>query len=306
MAKGNMLLGKSRGSVGDVTFSQINGQQIAKARNRNPANPRTLKQCFQRARFAAAVKFYTRGTQALYKFAFENKRQVESDYNAFMRENVKRAPAISKAAFDNYDYPVIAPYIMSKGSLAPTNCAVYQDDLHFLIARVTEGVTITTIGQLSTELLKDPEWQEGDILTLVNIVSDYGDTVPSVDAVGSGKTIWEVKQIILDTTNTTTVASVFGDSVGQVTLPTGTFYSLSRSLSASNFVGATFIHSRNTAGGLKVSTQELYLGEETTTAYENTQADAYKEAVAVSWKTAGAVDMEPEAILQGSIAYGQQ
>lgn len=306
MAKGNMLLGKSRGSVGDVTFSQINGQQIAKARNRNPANPRTLKQCFQRARFAAAVKFYTRGTQALYKFAFESKRQVESDYNAFMRENVKRAPAISKAAFDNYDYPVIAPFIMSKGSLAPTNCVTYQDDLNFLIAKAAQGVTITTIGQLSTELLKDPEWQEGDILTLVNIVSDYEGNVPSVNPEDSGKTTWEIKQIILDTTNNTTVESVFGSSVRTVEIPEGSFFALTLSLSVGNFVGATFIHSRNTAGGLKVSTQELYLGEVTAAAYEASQADAYKEAVAVSWKTAGAVDMEPEAILQGSIAYGQQ
>ena len=41
MAKGNMLMGYSRGSVGDVTFARIKGQQIARARNRNPKNPKT-------------------------------------------------------------------------------------------------------------------------------------------------------------------------------------------------------------------------------------------------------------------------
>lgn len=305
MAKGNMLLGKSRGSVGDVTFSQINGQQIAKARNRNPANPRTLKQCFQRGRFAAAVKFYTRGTQALYKFAFENKRQTESDYNAFMRENVKIAPAISKAAFDNYDYPVIAPFIMSKGSLTPVNNVEDAGDVFMLISPATEGVTITTIGQLSTELLTNEGYQVGDIITIVNISSKYNGTVPSVDAEGSGRTEWVIKQFIIDPDNTATIASVLGDVLTTFTYGGVNYNAINLIPQTAQFKAGVAIHSRNTAQGLKVSTQELLLGDDADTAYTNSQADAYKEAVAVSWKTAGAVDMQPEAILQGSIAYGE-
>lgn len=304
MAKGNMLLGKSRGSVGDVTFSQINGQQIAKARNRNPANPRTLKQCFQRGRFAAAVKFYTRGTQALYKFAFENKRQTESDYNAFMRENVKIAPAISKAAFDNYDYPVIAPFIMSKGSLAPVNTAVDGSDIYMLVSPVVAGQTLTTIGQLSSALLANEAYQVGDIITLVTIASLYDGTVPSVTADGSGKTIWTIKQFIIDPNDTATIASVIGRNLTTVEV-SGVNYNVIE-LNANNTSDSTgvAIHSRNTAQGLKVSTQELLLSEDALTKYENAQVDTYKEAVAASWKTAGAVDIQPEAILQGSIAYG--
>lgn len=300
MAKGNMLLGKSRGSVGDVTFSQINGQQIAKARNRNPANPRTLKQCFQRGRFAAAVKFYTRGTQALYKFAFENKRQTESDYNAFMRENVKIAPAISKAAFDNYDYPVYAPFIMSKGSLTPVPIVVDGSDFNMLISPVVAGQTITTIGQLSTAMLTNEAYQVGDIITIVKIISEYDGDVPSVTATGSGKTTWTIKQFIIDPDNTATISSVLDISVDTFTYK-GVNYN---ALVLYTWNAACAIHSRNTAQGLKVSTQELMLNEAASTAYENSQADTYKEAVAVSWKTAGAVDMQPDAILQGSIAYG--
>lgn len=306
MAKGNMLLGKSRGSVGDVTFSQINGQQIAKARNRNPANPRTLKQCFQRARFAAAVKFYTRGTQALYKFAFESKRQVESDYNAFMRENVKRAPAISKAAFDNYDYPVIAPFIMSKGSLAPIAGSFSNNNFTFKPNSVAPAEVDGTLGQLSTALIASGEFFEGDIITVVYIASDYAGSVPSVDADGNGSCRWLIKQIILDSTSTESVSDLTGLAVSSVDDKLELSVNKTEDYLNGNYNAVTIIHSRNTASGLKVSTQELVLDTAAATAYEASQADAYKEAVAVSWKTAGAVDMEPEAILQGSIAYGQQ
>lgn len=304
MAKGNMLLGKSRGSVGDVTFSQINGQQIAKARNRNPANPRTLKQCFQRGRFAAAVKFYTRGTQALYKFAFENKRQTESDYNAFMRENVKIAPAISKAAFDNYDYPVIAPFIMSKGSLSPVN-VIYQSSTFIMPIRERVGEeTMTTIGQLSTALLANEAYQVGDIMTFVVLESDYSGDVPDVTAEGSGKTTWVIKQFIIDPDSTDTIVSVLEMTVNGYEIGGTPYLALTLAENDYQFTAATAIHSRNTAQGLKVSTQELVLSSTATTAYNNSQADAHKEAVAVSWRTAGAVDMQPDAILQGSIAYG--
>lgn len=304
MAKGNMLLGKSRGSVGDVTFSQINGQQIAKARNRNPANPRTLKQCFQRGRFAAAVKFYTRGTQALFKFAFENKKQTESDYNAFMRENVKRAPAISKAAFDNFDYPVVAPFVMSKGSLTPMDIIHFADQganmLRWVVGVPTGEIDLDSIGGLSQQLINNCGAQVGDIITIVMITSAYNGTVPSVEAAGSGKTAWDIKQFIVDPTsaeNTFNVTGLQADDNGYL------FYNVGST--SIQLASMCVILSRNTPQGLKVSTQELVLSTAAATAYEAEQADAYKEAVAVSWKTAGAVDMQPEAILQGSIAYGE-
>lgn len=302
MAKGNMLLGRSRGSVGDVTFSVVKGQQVQKARNRQPANPRTLSQSFQRARFAAAVKFYTRGNQALYKFAFENKRSTESDYNAFMRENVKIAPAISKAAFDNYDYPVVAPFIMSKGSIAPLTCTEDTNNFNWVTPISAEEADPTTIGQLSSLLLENEAFQAGDIITVVTIVSNYNGTLPSVDATGSGATAWTIKQFIIDTTSTATIADALGMTVGDA----GTVKTLISADITGKVAGFAVIHSRESAQGLKVSTQSLVLSTTAETAFNAEQADAYKQAVAASWKTVGKVDMQPEAILQGSIAYDQQ
>lgn len=60
MAKGNMFLGMSRGSVGDVTFYRSRGNQVARARNRKPMNPKTEAQTIQRMILATASKAYSR------------------------------------------------------------------------------------------------------------------------------------------------------------------------------------------------------------------------------------------------------
>ena len=305
MAKGNMLLGMTRGSVGDVNFSVVKGQQVQKRRNREPANPRTIKQCFQRARFAAAVKFYTRGNRALFKFAFENRKQVESDYNAFMRENVKIAPAISKAAFDNYEYPVIAPFIVSKGSLQPIACSFNGTQAIADFGVPTSATSITTVGALSQALVASGQYYEGDIITLLFCTSSFNGEIPGIEGIGEGNTRWNIKQFVLDSASTELIAGVAGmtfttvDGNVALTATDGT-----APLDAT-YTAFTVIHSRNLAGGLKCSTQEITLNDAALLVYEQTQIETYKEAVAASWKTAGAVNLTPDAILQGSIALAE-
>ena len=88
MAKGNMLQGMARGSVGDIVFSHSKGQQVARVRNRKPANPKSGLQMKQRSAFLCPLLFYKRGKQAQFKFAFENKGPQESDFNALTRLQV--------------------------------------------------------------------------------------------------------------------------------------------------------------------------------------------------------------------------
>lgn len=56
MSKGNMLLGYSRGKLGDIVFKRVKGQQVQTPRVRNVANPRTNAQTVQRIAFASASK----------------------------------------------------------------------------------------------------------------------------------------------------------------------------------------------------------------------------------------------------------
>lgn len=117
MSKGNMLMGYARGAVGDLVFSRVKGNQVTKARNRQPSNPKTSKQVYQRAKFINAVRFYQRGVQNLFKFAYEDKTAQESDFNAFMRHNTARAIPVGKNASEESIYPAISNWITSFGSL---------------------------------------------------------------------------------------------------------------------------------------------------------------------------------------------
>lgn len=56
MAKGNLFLGMARKKIGDVVFYRANGEQISRARNRSPRNPRSAKQSIQRMVLATASK----------------------------------------------------------------------------------------------------------------------------------------------------------------------------------------------------------------------------------------------------------
>ena len=56
MASGNLILGYGRKSIGDITLYRSGGMQRARARNRNPKNPRSASQAVQRMVLATAAK----------------------------------------------------------------------------------------------------------------------------------------------------------------------------------------------------------------------------------------------------------
>lgn len=92
MAKGNMLQGMARGKVGDVVFSRLNGEQIARVRNRNPKNPRTNAQLYQRAIMATVMSAYSAG-KVIFDHAFQGYAKGEANQRRFMSVNAKRLRA---------------------------------------------------------------------------------------------------------------------------------------------------------------------------------------------------------------------
>lgn len=199
-----MLLGYARGAVGNLVFSRVKGNEVTKARNRQPANPKTSKQVYQRAKFLNAVNFYKRGVQNLFKFAYEDKTQQESDFNAFMRHNVSRAIPVGKGASTETAYPAIANWITSVGSLNGPQAVIgfegLGDEASLGLSRLyaagqynvspstnpdaditfeSEAIAViafklpaaaATLGALSTQLKTEyPDLQEGDIVTITMI-----------------------------------------------------------------------------------------------------------------------------------------
>ena len=308
MSKGNMLLGQARGAVGDMVFSRLKGQQVTRARNHKPANPRTSSQVYQRALFSDAVKFYTRGRQNLYQFAFENKKANESDYNAFMRENAKRGVVISKAAFDNNSYPAIGNWVIAKGSLIAPDWGYDFGNARPYISlgmHASTDALPTTLAALSAILINGDTIQEGDILTFVNIYSDKKG-IPNVAGEVEGVPTWVIRQLQLDSTsaqplsdyNIAVVKYGAGDTVTWELTITDTVDDAGEIISA----GAVVL-SRNTKTGVKVATTEL----DATGLYYEAALDAarqrsYIDSVVESWRTTQQAPVVSESIMQGNIA----
>lgn len=305
MSKGNMLLGHARGKVGSLVFSRLKGQQVTRARNFSPANPRTASQMYQRALFTDAVKFYTRGRRNLFQFAFEDKKENESDYNAFMRNNAKRGVVISKAAFDMYGYPALGNWLMSKGTLEPIFSMIVASQPTIQFSRVSSLENITTLGQLSQFIVDGEQWLDGDIITFVNITFSPTSGIPAVEPPSNANTQWEVNQVQLNLQSAQPLSD-FGIAASYLhSEEPGENSVLQLSQVIEGYVGNeafVVIHSRNTTTGLRVSTQELQYTTNAAAVVDAARERSYVDAVIESWRTTQQAPVVSEAVLQGSIA----
>lgn len=131
MSKGNLFQGMARGSVGDVTFSRLNGKQIARVRNRNPRNPKTNPQLYGRAIMASVMRAYSAGRE-IFDHSFEGVAVGAASQNRFLSLNNRvlreyLAADINNSALVNKSVntfvgpkvqsPVPSRYVISEGSL---------------------------------------------------------------------------------------------------------------------------------------------------------------------------------------------
>lgn len=113
-----MLQGMARGKVGDVVFSRLNGEQIARVRNRNPKNPRTNAQLYQRAIMATVMQAYSAGKK-IFDHAFQGYGIGEACQRRFMSLNAKNLRALIASDLNNSTTPadqqgrVIGPGVSS-------------------------------------------------------------------------------------------------------------------------------------------------------------------------------------------------
>lgn len=284
-----MLLGYARGSVGDVTFFRSGGSQRARARNRKPNNPRSSSQMTQRAKFASAVKFYKRAVSNFFRFAYQDKKTNESDYNAFMRHNIQGAPLISKTAFDKQGYPALGNWVLSYGELQPLNYIAGESN-SVIELPATYTAAPSTLGELSQGLINSGFYEQGDIIT-VPMIDITGTPLPTATPTGVYTTAWKTAQFRVDY-NSSEPLNNLGLGTVTVTQSSGIW-----TLNFPTHSAFAVIVSRNTSGGLKVSRSEMVYDAQTGLALFNAYYDDnYKAEVLQDWK------ISLDAILQGSLS----
>lgn len=301
MSKGSLFFGNASGKLGQVVLSTVKGQQIARAWQPKVANPKTSQQQLQRAKFANAVKFFKRAQQNLFKFAFEDKRKNESDYNAFMRHNVVSSAVIDRMMYDNFNYPAFAnDWLLSYGSLGEISAENEESDKEVVALLTlplgTGEVANLTIAAASQALVSNLKAVNGDFVTLVGIRSRV--KTLTEDPVVAPE--WHIMQFVVDTTNTGKLleylekqdedASTFFGKDGRE--PANIIFDYSNDGCA--WLG--IILSRVTANGVKVSTSPLVPNYFAYQIYQNTLALPYRQSALNSWGRSS------EPILKGGIA----
>lgn len=309
MSKGSLFFGNARGKLGQVVLSTVKGQQIARAWQPKVANPRTSVQQVQRAKFANSVKFYRRATQNLFKFAFEDKKRTESDYNAFMRHNVDAAMVVNRAQYDNILYPALAWFwTISAGSLGELKSMYYNSE------SVNDGICLlsplsasesgykfkaattesnVTIGQISEYFVHDFGAVEGDFVTFVGIDTSLGD----ISDVPSAGPQWSITQIVINTSSNepflTTVNKQTATRLGlEIKENVGTIVWKAVKGKIGLF---GVVLSRVTPNGVQVSTSNLAMNETGNDVYDYSMSKPYREQALISWSRSS------DPILKGAI-----
>ena len=301
MSKGSLFFGNASGKLGQVVLSTMKGQQIARAWQPKVANPKTSQQQLQRAKFANAVKFFKRAQQNLFKFAFEDRRKNESDYNAFMRHNVVSSAVLDRSVYDNFNYPAFADnWLLSYGSLGEINADNEPSDKEMVqllnLPLGTGEIANLTIASASQALVNNYKAINGDYVTLVGVKS----SVNSLTADPTMAPEWHIVQFVVDTTDTRKLveflenqdeeASTFFDKDGKE--PANIVFAYDNF--ACSWLGV--ILSRVTANGVKVSTSYLMPNYYAYEIYQKSLELPYRQSALNSWGRSS------EPILKGGIA----
>ena len=309
MSKGSLFFGRASGKLGQIVLSNVKGQQIARAWQPKVANPRTSVQQIQRAKFANAVKFYKRATQNLFKFAYEDKRKTESDYNAFMRHNVENSMIVNRKSYDNMNYPALGEWIIAIGSLGDFRSEDYDsrtitdacslispidntDDMYKFPEGITESTA--TVGHVSDYFKHDFGAKDGDFVTFVGIninlstISDEPSFSPS----------WSITQIKIDSAS----SALFIESVNKqavnnlgidITDKTGAIVWKASAPQTMTMFGVEL--SGVTPNGVLVSTSNLGTNGTGNSVMAASLQDAYRQQALNSWLRSS------DPILKGSV-----
>lgn len=189
MSKGNLFLGFGRGKVGDVVFSRVDGEQVARARNRSPRNPQTALQLLQRVVMKTTSSAFSL-MQEITNHSFQGFDGVTMNQSQFTKLNVDKfrvqlaeiinsgeASDILASTESNFspkgvNLVSINPYVVSSGTIARVPCgflpAGVQDGAAFCLTTMPFNTTQTTY----LDVINALGLRRGDQLTILCLTCD--------------------------------------------------------------------------------------------------------------------------------------
>lgn len=173
MSKGSSYWGTATGKIGNTVVRVRKGVRVESAYQPNVKNPRSNSQVVQRGKFSDAVGFYKRAMANFFRMAFEDKKTNETDFNAFMRHNVSRGFVYSRQMVTGGQgaLPYIGKWLLSFGSLNNLTIVSEASGLNITGWLPNGDKNTATMGNMFTHWIESGLVQEGDILTVVRILS---------------------------------------------------------------------------------------------------------------------------------------
>ena len=257
-----------RGSAGDWTFSQLNGQTVAKQKMQAKENPkRTFAQMIRRVQWANLVALYRSFDGNLHP-SFENRDSRVSDYNEFMSANSGAAPVYLTKDQARQGGCVVAAYQVTRGSLP--SIVMTEDASHVVSTDINLGsLTIgsgTDIKAFSDAVVQNnPNYRYGDQIScfIATQSMDAATNVPRVSIEALEITLDGVddETMLYDVVNAHGFSTV-GGHLGADAAVTGAI---------------AWIHSRRSSSGTKVSTQRFMVNNSILSGFQT--ADARDKAI---------------------------
>lgn len=286
----NIVSAQITGNVGSMNFRRKDGEIIAAQRattNSSKGDGASYAQRLHRIRIANIANIY-RAIALIEKRGWENKGANQSDFNMFSKFNLANSPVFLTKQEAELGSTVVAPYAVSRGSLVPIECkyveeTIFQFNLKLGSAEIDWDTM--SIPDFSARIIENNKgWQYGDKLSacvchqITRTVS--GVTIPQVEVV--------YLEITLDADSTQLLSDMGNWDALQIDADND---HVMRFLDGGD--AAFIIHSREVAGKLLTSEQDMILQNPYSELYRTYTSDAQRDAAMQSYGYKDAVLLDP-------------
>lgn len=250
----NLLNAKMSGNVGAMNFRRRGADTVVAERsytNKSGGTGASEAQRLHRCKLANIVGYF-RAIQPIQARAWEGKAPYVSDFNMLAKVNLTSNNVLFTKEEAQMNASVIAPYIVSRGSLPALN-QYFDNDTFVSGIYVGGGATIEnpTVAEIGRRIISlNENWRWGDKLSFCGmkqaVITVSGKAVPQIQVV--------YFEVTLEETNTTSIHDL--PFAGTVQLD---FDGNGKMVFLEAYDAAFLIHSRKGTGELETSEQRAVL-----------------------------------------------